>query len=140
MAQTKPNISAAELDVLKVLWQRGPARVRRVWEVLRDNGRKWAYATVLTLLRRLEAKGYVTSDRSELAYEYRPAVSRDQLVSERLGDLAAQIYDGMTVPLVLALVKERPPRPDEIREVRRLLDELEAKQGKEKTREKRANS
>ena len=67
MAKRPPTIPDSELDVLKVLWDRGQATVREVLETLRAAGRQWSYATVATLLDRLETKGVVTSDRSELA-------------------------------------------------------------------------
>ena len=64
MAKRPPSIPDSELDVLKVLWDRGQATVREVLETLRAAGRQWSYATVATLLDRLETKGVVTSDRS----------------------------------------------------------------------------
>src|SRR5438552_2238555 len=60
----RPTISETELDILKVLWEHGPATVRAINDRLRRLGRRWAYTTVLTLLSRLESKGYVASDKS----------------------------------------------------------------------------
>src|SRR6478752_4297187 len=67
MAKRPPTIPDSELDVLKVLWDLGQATVREALETLRSAGRQWSYATVATLLDRLESKGLVTSDRRELA-------------------------------------------------------------------------
>ena len=75
MAKRPPSIPDSELDVLKVLWDRGQATVREVLGTLRASGRSWSYATVATLLDRLETKGVVSSDRSELAFVYRPVIS-----------------------------------------------------------------
>src|SRR5437763_2125943 len=93
--------SDAELDVLKVLWERGPGTVREVEAILRRRKRKWAYNTVLTLLTRLRDKGYVASDRGDRemgkgaqAYIFRATVSRDQLLRRRLADLADNVCDG----------------------------------------------
>ena len=58
-----------ELDLLKMLWEHGPGTVRTVNEVLQRQGRRWAYTTVLTLLSRLEAKGYATSDKSVVRFD-----------------------------------------------------------------------
>src|SRR3954453_23050387 len=75
MAKRPPTVPDSELDVLKVLWDRGQWPVREILEWLRAAGRQWSYATVATLLARLETRGGVTSDRGALAFVYRPAIS-----------------------------------------------------------------
>ena len=62
MKSRRPALSDAELRVLKTLWEHGPGTVRQLSAVLDSRDRRWAYTTVLTLLQRLQAKGYVTSD------------------------------------------------------------------------------
>lgn len=128
MAPKNPPLSETELDVLKVLWELGAGTVREVNERLRERKRQWAYTTVLTLLSRLEAKGYVASDKSELAHVFRPVVSRDRLLQRRLSHLAEDLCEGTTTPLVHALVQDDRFSPEEIEGFRRLLDELEPKQ------------
>jgi predicted transcriptional regulator len=80
---------------------------------------------VLTLLQRLEAKGYVRSDKSGVAHVFRPAVSRDRLLQQRLTDLADQLCSGTATPLVQALVEGHRFTAEEIEHFRRLLDKLE---------------
>jgi predicted transcriptional regulator len=126
----RSTISETELDILKVLWERGPGTVREINALLRKQGRRWAYTTVLTLLQRLEAKGYVASDKSGLAHVFRPAVSRDRLLRQRLRDLANQLCEGTATPLVLALVEGQRFTPDEIQQFRELLDRLESQRKK----------
>jgi predicted transcriptional regulator len=121
----RSTISETELDILKVLWEQGPGTVREVNALLRKQGRRWAYTTVLTLLQRLEAKGYVASDKSGLAHVFRPAVSRERLLRQRLKDLANQLCEGTATPLVLALVEGQRFTPGEIQQFRELLDRLE---------------
>jgi predicted transcriptional regulator len=121
------SISEAELEVLKVLWDNGSATVRALHERLRRQGRRWAYTTVLTLVQRLEAKGYVTSDKSALAHVFRPALTRDKLLRRRLKDLANQLCEGAATPLVLALVEAQRFTSEEINQFRQLLDQLETK-------------
>lgn len=133
MGSGKPNISASELAVLEVLWDRGPAKARAVFDTLGDRGCQWTYATVLTLLRRLEAKGYAQADKSEFAHVFRASLSRENLLWQRLRGLADRFCGGTTAPMILALVKGRRPSSDEIRQVRRVLDELE-REGREKDR------
>ena len=112
MEALRTSISETELDVLKVLWENGPGTVRVVNERLHHQGRRWAYTTVLTLLQRLEAKGYVTSDKSGMAHVFRPAVTRDKLLQQRLKDLANQLCEGTATPLVLALVEGQRFTPE----------------------------
>ncbi len=85
----------------------------------------WAYTTVQTLLNRLQTKGYVRSDRSGSAHVYRPAVSRDQLLQLRLNDLSRKLCEGTASPLVMALVEGVRFTPEEIDQLRKLLDQLE---------------
>ena len=129
MAESKQDLGTAELEVLDVLWKEGAATVRQVLNRLHEQGRRVAYTTVLTFLTRLEQKGFVSSDKSGLAYVYRPAVSRDQVRRSRLDTLLGQLYDGAAAPLVLDLVRSERLSADEVRELQRLIDELDAASG-----------
>ncbi len=126
MAARHPPISETELDVLKVLWEHGPATVRQVNAVLRRRGRRYAYTTVLTLLQRLEAKGHARSDKGGVAHVFSAAVSRDGLLRRRLNELADELCGGTATPLVQALVEGHRFSPEEIEQLRRLLDQLDA--------------
>lgn len=117
-------LSDTELEVLKVLWELGAGTVRQINEVLRERKRRWAYTTVLTLLTRLQAKGYITSDKSELAHVFRPSVSREKLLRQRLSHLADNLCEGTALPLVHALVEGQRFTAEEIAGFRRLLDEM----------------
>ena len=127
MEARRSSITETELDVLKALWENGPGTVRVINDQLRRQGRRWAYTTVLTLLQRLEAKGYVISDKSGMAHIFRPAVTRDKLLRQRLKDLANQLCEGTATPLVLALVEGQRFTAEEISQFRQLLDQLEGK-------------
>jgi predicted transcriptional regulator len=126
----KPSISESERDVLKALWDHGPGTVREVAGRLQTAGRDWAYTTVMTLLSRLEAKGYVTSDKSGFAHRFCAAVSREDVVQQRLEALAAEFCDGQPAPLVLALVQGQRFSTEELAEFRRLIEEQEEKRPK----------
>src|SRR3954452_17783903 len=117
MAKRPPTIPDSELDVLKVLWDRGQATVREALETLREAGRQWSYATVATLLDRLETKGMVTSDRSELAFVYRPAIAAQDVRQKRVSHLVDKLYQGEPGLLVLHLLKEHPLDPGQARQV-----------------------
>jgi predicted transcriptional regulator len=120
------------LAILKAIWENGPGTVREINRVLRGQGRRWAYTTVLTLLQRLEAKGFVASDKGGVAHVFRAAVSRDSLLRQRLKDLANQLCEGTPGPLVLALVEGHRFSEAEIEQFRRLLEQLEDQKGKGK--------
>ena len=121
------ELSDAELQVLRALWEHGPAPVRDVLNHLHDRGRKLAYTTVLTFLSRLEQKGYVRSDRSGMAYVYRATVTRNRVTRNRLKTLLEQLYDGAAGPLVLQLVEQGKLSSDEIAELQKRIEELDTK-------------
>jgi BlaI family penicillinase repressor len=132
MAKRPPSIPDSELDVLKVLWDLGQATVREALETLRAAGRQWSYATVATLLDRLESKGLVTSDRRELAFVYRPVISPQEVRQKRVNSLVEKLYQGEPGLLVLHLLKSHPLDPAQAKEVRAVLDEMIGERSKKK--------
>ena len=133
MAKPPLSIPDSELDVLKVLWDRGQATVRDVLETLRAAGhvgtkdsKPWSYATVATLLDRLETKKVVESDRTDQAFTYRPIVSVRDIQQKRVESLVDKLYQGEPGLLVLHLLKSHPLDPRQAKEVRALLEEMNA--------------
>ncbi len=129
MAEREPELGAAELAVLRALWEHGPTSVRQVMDALHQRGRRLAYTTVLTYLTRLEQKGLVSSDKSELAYVYRAKVSRKRITRSRVKRLLQQLYDGAAGPLVLELIRSERLTPQEIDELHKLIERLDVKPG-----------
>lgn len=127
MGDKSQELSAAELEVLRVLWDAGPSTVRQVLDALHSRGRNWAYTTVLTFLTRMEQKGVVSSNKSGLAYVYRPALTRNRVRRERLRLLVDELYDGAAGPLVLQLLKSQRLNRDDIEALQKLIDELDDK-------------
>ncbi len=125
MGDRGSTVSEAELEVLKVLWERSSGTVREINALLQKQGRRWAYTTVQTLLQRLESKGHVRSDKSGSAHVYQAAVSREDLLGRRLRELADQFCDGTASPLLLALIGDSQLTADDIKQLRQLLDRLE---------------
>ena len=119
----KTGLSEAELEVLKVLWDAGPATVREVQSELASRGRRWAYTTVATLIQRVAGKGFITTAASAIPHVYHPAVSRDELLGRRLKEAADDLCGGDTAPLLLALVQGDDFTPEELARFRRILDE-----------------
>ncbi len=127
MSQREFELGEAELQVLKALWDAGPATVREVMIRLHAAGRRVAYTTVLTFLTRLEQKGYVRSDKSDLAYVYRPAVTRNQVTRSRLKSVIDSLFDGEAAPLVLQLMKTERFSAQELAELQKHIDQIEAR-------------
>ena len=121
------ELGEAELQVLKALWDAGPATVREVMNRLHASGRRVAYTTVLTFLTRLEQKGYVRSNKSDLAYVYKAVASRTQVTRSRLKAVMDALFDGEAAPLVLQLMKTERFSPGELAELQRHIDQLEAR-------------
>jgi BlaI family transcriptional regulator, penicillinase repressor len=125
MSKRAHELGGAELEVVKVLWDRGPSTVREVLEHLHSRGRRVAYTTVLTVLSRLEQKAVVASDKSGQAYVYKAKVSREKVTASRLKTLVAQLYDGAATPLVLQLMQTEKFSPQEIAQLQELIDRLD---------------
>ncbi len=133
MAKPPLSIPDSELDVLKVLWDRKQATVRDVLKTLEaaghvgeKDGRPWSYATVATLLDRLETRGVVESDRADQAFTYRPVVTAREVQQRRVENLVDKLYQGEPGLLVLHLLKSHPLDPGQAREVRALLEAMDA--------------
>ena len=128
-------ISKSELEVLKVLWTEGPSTIRAVCNRLQSAGSGWAYTTVSTLLHRLQAKGYAgpkkisskrtkkaSTDKGRVPLVFEAAVSRGDLVRQRLWELADQLTDGAATPLVQTLVENNQFSAADIDTFRELLE------------------
>lgn len=85
-----------------------------------------------TLLDRLESKGLVTSDRSELAFVYRPTISNQEVRQRRLNSLVDKLYQGEPGLLVLHLLKSHPLDASQAKEVRSVLDQMSSEKSKKK--------
>ena len=108
-----------ELDVMAVLWQRGPSTVAEVRDALED---PLAYTTVLTVLRTLEEKGSVGHEEAGRAYRYHAAVEREAAGQSALRRVLGKLFAGSPELLLTQLVRERGVDPDALRRMRELLD------------------
>jgi len=107
MARPARDITESELAVLRLLWDRGPATIRQVTEVLYPGGGAAQYATVQKLLDRMEAKGYVRRDRSLYVHVFTAVLDRDELIGRRLRSLAETLCDGSLTPLLTHLARAK---------------------------------
>ena len=119
----------AELEVLKVLWQRGEATVRDIYSALYSQAN--GYTAALKLLQVMHAKGLVERDDSQRAHVYRARVSKASATRSLMDDFLAKLFDGSSSQLVLsALGSGKRPSREELRSIRALLDRIEGEQGK----------
>lgn len=122
MAGRPRDVTDAELDVLRLLWDVGPATIRALADRLYPRGGASEYATVQKLLERLEGKGLVSRRAEGRQNVFRAAVQRDELVARRLRDTAEELCDGSLTPLITQLVNAGELSRDELRELRRVVD------------------
>ena len=127
MARSPQDVTETELAVLQVLWDQGPATIRRITDLLYPEGGPAHYATVQTLLDRLEVKGFVRRDRTPPAHAFAAAVGRDDLIGRRLQAMAEQLCGGSLTPLLTHLVKARRLSARERQDLRDLIDDLDRK-------------
>ena len=141
MSKTPPDLTPAEFDIMKILWQleRGTVADVRAGHA-RLSGSDLAYTTVMTLLGRLAGKGAVKVDRARQPFVYRPAFRRDSIVRERLKQFIDSVFDGKAESLVLHLVEDESLGRDELRRIqRRLASEEPDRGGEEAEAEKPAD-
>lgn len=117
-------MSDAEREVLKVLWDHGPLGVKEVLGKFTESGQDWSRSTVITLLQRLEKKGYVQCDKSQFAFVFKAAVSREDEMRARMNELASELCDGETLPLVLAFAQQHRFSADELARFRDMIDSI----------------
>ncbi len=126
MSESEYKLGSTEQEVLQALWDVGQGNVRQVLNEMHARGRNLAYTTVQTLLTRLEQKGFVASDKSSMAYIYRAAVDRQEVMRSRVRSVVEQFFDGAAAPLVLQLIQTEKFSADEITELQKLIDKLDS--------------
>jgi predicted transcriptional regulator len=124
MARTPQDVTEAELAILQVLWEQGPANRRQLTDMLYPGGGPAHYTTVQKLLERLEAKGYVALVRGSGALTFQATLDRDALISRRLRAVADQLCEGSLTPLLTNLIRAQRLSPQELDDLYGLLDEL----------------
>ena len=100
-----PKPTAAELDLLQVLWPLGAATARQVHEAMQQTRPDVTYATVLRLMQIMHTKGLLTRDESERSHVYAPAQPQDSLQTNLIRDLMQRAFAGSAKALVLAALK-----------------------------------
>jgi BlaI family penicillinase repressor len=120
---------------MKVLWDCGPLAARDVYAALPREA-EWAYRTVKTLLSRLVAKGALAYEQVGNSYLYRAAVARDQMTRQEIRGLVDRVVTSAASPVLAHFIDEASLSDDEIRHLKKLLDDKRRAGGKPKRGQK----
>ncbi|NOJ97396.1 BlaI/MecI/CopY family transcriptional regulator [Corallococcus sp. CA049B] len=117
-----PRPTDAELAILRVLWDGGARTVREVHETLQDGS---GYTTVLKTMQIMTEKGLVTRDESQRAHVYSARLPRESTQQQLVTDLMDRVFGGSPARLALQALSTKKTSPEELAELRQLLDSLE---------------
>jgi BlaI family penicillinase repressor len=118
------RLGRVELQIMNVVWEKDTATVYDVKEAL-SRGRKPAYSTILTMMRKLEAKGYLEHEVHERTYVYRPTISKKDVRHSMLGDVLDRVFEGSPSLLLNSLVEQERINEKELRQIKKLIKERE---------------
>jgi len=119
-AEESPQLTALQVDVMRVLWERGEATAGDVHAAL-TAGRRLAPTTVATLLRRLEKRGLLAHRTEGRQFVYRPTVGEDEATDAMVSELAARLFDGDAARLVHHLIARHQIQAGDLERVRALI-------------------
>jgi len=118
--------TASELEILRVLWARGPSTVREVHEALSEQ-KALGYTTVLKLLQIMTAKGTVRRNEDQRAHVYEACQPAADTKRQLVGDVLQRVFEGSASELMIHALEGRRTSKKELEELRRLLDEYEGR-------------
>lgn len=121
-----PLPTDAELEILRVLWSRGPSTVRDVYEELK-RVRSVGYTTILKFLQIMAEKGLVRRNEEQRTHIYEAMAPRDSTQRQLVGDLLDRAFGGSAMQLVMQALSAKRATPAEIDQIRRMLDEYTEK-------------
>ena len=124
MKSKTPPPTDGELQILSVLWERGPSTVRQVLDATTTKPSP-GYTTILKLLQIMTEKGLVVRDESARTHIYRPKRAKTQTQKQLLSDLLARVFGGSTNQLVMQALEIGQLKPSELEEIRELLENRE---------------
>ncbi len=121
-----PPLSEAQMEIMNVVWNRGEATVADVWKALASK-RKVARSTVLTMLMRLQEKGWLCCDEEGHAFRYRATAPREATLGEVVRRLVDTAFGGSAEGLVMALLHDRGVSKEEAKRIKKMIDRAEEK-------------
>ncbi len=118
-----------ELDVLNILWARGPRTARQVWEVLNER-RERHYTSVNSLLNTMAEKGLLTRHCDQRAFLYEANIAREKTQGQLVQDLVGRAFEGSPSGLVLQVLDHCNPSPEEMDEIAKTIRQYRKQRGK----------
>ncbi|HUT14363.1 MAG TPA: BlaI/MecI/CopY family transcriptional regulator [Thermoguttaceae bacterium] len=125
--RTNSRPTDAELAILRVLWQRGPSTVREVRDVL-DTEKPTGYTTALKFMQIMHDKGLLVRDESQRSHVYQPRVPAEKTQRQLVADLLERAFEGSARNLVMQALSAKKVSPEELAQIRALLDEIEGEE------------
>jgi predicted transcriptional regulator len=120
-----PSISPSETEILRLLWQLKTATVQAVCEALPPE-RTIGYATVQTLLRRLEKKGYITHTVEGKAHVFSPVIQKQRVIGTAVRSFLDKLFGGDPLPLIQFLAENNDISRQDIEKLRNLVDDSQS--------------
>ena len=127
MVRPPSDVTEAELEILRILWELESGTIREVVDRLYDDPTRNNYQTAKKLMSRLESKKLVGRRKSGTAHTFRPLVRRDDLIERRLNQVAESLCDGSSLPLLTCLLQAKGLSTKERKRLRQLLEDLTGK-------------
>jgi predicted transcriptional regulator len=115
-----PRLGRLETQIMNVVWKRETATVHDVRDAF-GGGRKPAYSTILTMMRKLEAKGFLEHAVQDRKYVYRAVIDQQRVRRSVIGDLVQRLFDGSPALLVNSLLQQDSVSDEEMGEIKKLI-------------------
>jgi predicted transcriptional regulator len=129
MSRARSHPTDAELQLLRILWARGPSTVREVHEALSPD-EATGYTTTLKLMQNLHGKGLVSRDEASRQHIYRATVEESPTVQSLVRQLIDRTFEGSAAALAMHALGAKRTTPEELAQLKTLIGELEAKEKK----------
>ena len=126
-----PLPTSSELEILRVIWKRGPSTVREVYRTM-EQEREIGYSTVLKFMQIMTEKGSLVRDETVRPQVYRTARPERQIQQGIVRDLVARAFGGSSASLAMQALSDRKASPEERRQIRELLDAMDGGSKKER--------
>ena len=128
MAKREPGLGELELEVMKVVWERQPCSVQEVAEIVGER-RGSARTTVLTVMQRLHAKGFLKRRKRQGIYHYSTTAERGKVISGLVGQFVEKVLDGSALPFVAYLAETKGLTREQVDALRTISENLEKEKG-----------
>ena len=120
----RPNMSKAEMEIARIVWQLKTASARQVHDAL-PSTKKIDFSTVQTYLTRLEEKGYIKSKKEGRAKIFSAKANPNTVIRDKVNELLDVLFDGDAVPMMRHLIQDAEISADDVQALKKMLDELD---------------